>query len=296
MPIVRWPWLEAVAGSGPAASLRRVAGRYGQAGGPLLASGLAYSALFAVVPAIVLALGVSGLVLLPGADRAAVLAAIGGAVPPLRDLLGDAIDQLATASGSMTLLGLAGLVWGAARFMVALQSALAVLFGGRRRSLIRGELLALASVGFLVLAFVAGSLLAAVASVVEAAAPSGLGGVVDPVVGLGVGLGGPAMLVASVALVYRFVPPVRPRWRDVLPPAAVVGIVLIVGTRLFVLLAPRLIGLSAILGGLGTVFAALAWFGVAFQALLLGAAWAAERMAAAPPEPPAGRASATPSR
>jgi uncharacterized BrkB/YihY/UPF0761 family membrane protein len=49
-----------------------------------------------------------------------------------------------------------------------------------------------------------------------------------------------------------------------------IGLLLL--ARLFVFLAPRLIGAAAVLGTLATVFAALAWLAVAFQAVLLGAA------------------------
>ena len=46
---------------------------------------------------------------------------------------------------------------------------------------------------------------------------------------------------------------------------------------LFAFLAPRLIGAAALLGTLATVFAALAWLALSFQALLLGAAWVRDR-------------------
>ena len=50
--------------------------------------------------------------------------------------------------------------------------------------------------------------------------------------------------------------------------------------RVFVFVAPRLIGAAALLGTLASVFAALAWLSLSFQALLLGAAWTAQRQAA----------------
>ena len=48
--------------------------------------------------------------------------------------------------------------------------------------------------------------------------------------------------------------------------------------RVFAFLAPRLIGAAALLGTLATVFAALAWLALSFQALLLGAAWVRDRV------------------
>ena len=84
------------------------------------------------------------------------------------------------------------------------------------------------------------------------------------------------MLVAMI-LVYRLAPILRPPWRALLPPALVVGVGLTALGRVFVFLAPRLIGSAALLGALATAFAALAWLSLSFQLVLLGAAWVRER-------------------
>jgi uncharacterized BrkB/YihY/UPF0761 family membrane protein len=60
--------------------------------------------------------------------------------------------------------------------------------------------------------------------------------------------------------------------------------VLTVVARLFVFLAPRLIGAAALLGTLATAFAALAWLALSFQAILLGAAWVRDRADRITPE------------
>jgi uncharacterized BrkB/YihY/UPF0761 family membrane protein len=90
----------------------------------------------------------------------------------------------------------------------------------------------------------------------------------------------PGLSILAVLLVYRFIPEVRPAWRAAWRPAWVVAVVLTVATRLFVFIAPRLIGAAATIGALATAFAGLAWFGFTFQAILLGAAWVRERDAA----------------
>ena len=267
---------EALAGS----TLRRVYRRYAAAGGSLLASGLAYSALFAIVPAVVLALGAGTALLGSPADRAAFIRVAGRAFPPLVDLIGPLTSELESLSASITVLGLIGFAWGASRFTLALQSALALVFGGNdRRGVLHAQLLALASVGFLVAAVVVLALLAGLASIVEAASSGAAGELLDPLLGIALGLGGPAAGVVGLAAVYRYVPPRRPAWRDAVPPAIVVGFVLALATRLFVVLAPRLVGAAAVFGSLATVFVALAWFGATFQALLLGAAWVGDRAA-----------------
>src|SRR5260221_3584921 len=83
------------------------------------------------------------------------------------------------------------------------------------------------------------------------------------------------LLVASlvVLLIYRAVPSRRPSWRAAGIPAALVGAMIVVLTRAFVFLVPRLIGVEALAGSLASAFVTLAWLSLTFQALLLGAAW-----------------------
>jgi membrane protein len=259
-------------------TLRRVYARYGAAGGPLLASGLAYNALFAIVPAVVLAIGVSSLLLGSGADRAFFVGIAGRAFPPLLELLGPVTSELENLSASITILGLLGFAWGASRFTIALEGAVALVVRGEgRRGALQRQLLGVASVLLLVAAVIALAILAGLASIVEGATNGPAGRLFSPVVSVALSLAGPALGVVGLAAVYRYVPPGQPTWRDVLVPAAVVGVVLAIATRLFVVIAPRLVGAAAVFGSLAAVFIALAWFGATFQALLVGAAWVGDR-------------------
>ena len=259
-------------------TLSRVYGRYAAAGGPLLASGLAYNALFAIVPAIVLALGITTALLGSGGGRGSLVNAAGRAFPPLLDLLGPVTAELEDLSASITILGLLGFAWGASRFTIALESALALVMGGGvRRAALQTQLLAFGSVGLLVAAVIALTILAGLASLVEGITTGPAGRLLDPVLSVSLGLAGPAVGVVGLAAVYHYVPPSQPSWRDVLVPAAVVGGVLALATRLFVIIAPRLVGAAAVFGSLAAVFIALAWFGATFQALLVGAAWVGDR-------------------
>ncbi len=279
----RWErWAVGVVGRGQVAGARRVIDRYVAAGGALLAGGLAYSALFAIIPALLLSLGLSGALLGAEADRSLIVAVAGRVAPPLAPLLAPLVDELARLSGSLSLIGLVGLTWGASRFAVALDSALGLVFGDpARRGLIGRQLLGLTSVAAMVAAVVVGTVLAGWASLLEAAVLAG-GVSIEPALGALLALAGPTVAVGSLALVYRFLPVRRPTWRAAVVPALVVGVGVAVGTRLFIALAPRLIGATAVLGTLATAFIALAWFGATFQALLIGAAWVRERERTAP--------------
>ncbi len=267
--------LEPILAARAVQELQEILARYDAAGGALLASGLAYAALFAIVPTVIFLLGLSGLVIADEADRAALVETIATVAEPLRPFLSASLDQLSSEAASVSIAGLLALAWGASRFLVALEYALGrILSDGQSRNLIHRNVIGLASVLVLVGAVVGGMILAAVGSFVAAFAEEvAPGQVVSSTIELAFGLSAAAVTVLAVAVVYRYLPAGTPSWRAILIPSLGVAIVLAIVTRLFIFLAPRLIGAAAFLGTLATVFAALAWLGIVFQAILIGAAW-----------------------
>ena len=264
-------------GWGPVVALRGVLDRYDGAGGALVAGGLAYSALFAIVPLTILVTGIVGLVVADPADQARVADAIADALPPLRDLVRLVLGEAAGAAGTISLFGGLALVWGASRFVVAFEDAMGRIFGGtRRRGLVARNVAGIAAVLALLAAAVIGAILTGLASILDAPGLAGqpilraLNGVVPSVVPI-------ALAVASVAVIYRLVPVTAPTWRAIAPPTIAVAIALVALARIFAFIAPRLIGAAAAIGTVATAFAALAWLGISFQAILLGAAWARQR-------------------
>ncbi len=252
--------------------------RYSAAGGALLAGGLAYSALFAIVPMALVTVGLIGLLVEDPAVRQDVVRIIAEVLPPLRGLLEAILDEAASSAAAISIIGAATLVWSGSRFIIMFEDAMSRVIGGpRTRSVLVRNMIGIASAILLVLSVVLGAVLAGVAAFLDAAvgqgdfeAISGLTQLVLAALPIGLAIG-------VMALVYRFVPDARPSWGAAGPPAVVVGIVLTVAVRLFVFIAPRLIGAAAAIGTLATVFAALAWLGLSFQAVLLGAAWVGQR-------------------
>jgi membrane protein len=254
-----------------------VVARYEAAGGALLAGGLAYNALFAIVPLMVLVAGIVGLVVSDETQQATVVDTIANVLPPLREIVRLVLDEAAGAAGTISLLGFLALVWGASRFVVAFEGAMGRVFGGaRRRGFVARNAGAVVAVLGLIGASVLGAILVGVSSFMDAARAAG-----EPVAHIANG----AVLVVlpivaaglSIGLVYRFVPVFPPHWRAIAPPTIAVAVALDLLTRAFVFLAPRLIGAAATIGALATAFAALAWLGLSFQAILVGAAWVRQR-------------------
>src|SRR5579859_2273044 len=112
-----------IVGWGPVVQVRRVLDRYDAAGGALVAGGLAYSALFALVPTVLLLLGVGGAIAGQGAGRDRFVRTIAEVLPPLSGLIQTALDQLGRDSASISIVALVGVIWGTSRFAVALEAA-----------------------------------------------------------------------------------------------------------------------------------------------------------------------------
>jgi membrane protein len=258
---------------------RDVLQRYGDAGGGLLAGGLAYSALFALLPCLLLLSGVVGLIVADPERRLAIVAGIGAALPPLRGLVEASVESMANGQVAFGAIGLIGLAWGASRFYGSLDDAMARIFtDAPKRGLVTRTIRGIVSVGLLVSVFVIGLALTGVGSYLADETASRFGtnsrliwGIVTPLLTI-------AIFIAAIGATYRLVPARHVGWRTLLLPAVVVGVAMAAVTELFSYIAPRLIGTAAVYGTFVAIFAAMVWLSTGFQVVLLGAAWVRERI------------------
>jgi YihY family inner membrane protein len=245
----------------------------------LLANGLAYAALFAIVPAVLLSAGVVGVLFTDPGRRAEAIEVVVAVLPPLRGFVETVFEQLARDAAPISIIGAVALLWGASRLAAAFDDAVArVLGGSRRRGLVRRNLGALAAVLLLVGLLLGATLVAGASDFIDAARGAAGLPIVGDALSVGLDLLPLAAIVVAMVVVYRVLPIPQPSWRVALPPGIVVGLALAVLARLFIFVAPRLVGVAALLGTLATVFVALAWLALSFQAILVGAAWVGDRM------------------
>ena len=256
------------------ALFRAVLDCYGRAPGGLLANGLAFAALFAAFPVALVTLGVAGWIVDDPTIQARLARAIGTLLPPLRDLVDQALLTLSDGAAITSAVGLIGLVWTVSQFYVTLDVAFARIFADRQernvfRRTARGFVSVAGLVGVIVALIVGGSLAAAAEAFLPSSSPTlaALGRILAsvPVV--------TAIGVVAIAIVYRVVPPRSPSWSAIWLPSVVAGVGIVALSQLFLFVAPRLIGAALLTGSLATAFIALAWLSFTFQALLLGAAW-----------------------
>ena len=256
------------------AELRQVLDVYGRAPGGLLANGLAFTALFSVVPIALVTLGVAGLLVDDPTVQRQLAEALGAVMPPLRDLVDQALVSMAQGAALTSIIGVLGLIWTVSQFYVTLDVAFARIFTDRPerdvlRRTARGFIWVVGLVGVVVTLIVGGSLAAAAEALLPttSTALTAFGRIVTSP---------PVVILVTVGVVLAIdvvVPPQAPSVRSAVVPAMVAGLGIYLLSQLFLFAAPRIVGVAALAGPLATAFIALAWLSFSFQILLLGAAW-----------------------
>jgi membrane protein len=249
---------------------------YDRAGGGLVAGGLAYTSLLAILPGLLLALSVVGLWVDDPAQRAQVVAWIGDAVPPLEEIAAIAFDQVSAGAVPSGIIAVVALLWGSSRLYAAIDNAFTRIFHGARRRneverTVRGVVLTVVVVALPLVALLAGSIMAWLLDLAPGLAE--VEGLVRTLWQLATPLGSFVLFVVGTILVFRFVPGEAPPVAALLRPAILVGFVLAGFAQLFTWIAPRLAGVASIYGTFVALFALLAWLSISFNMLLLGAAW-----------------------
>jgi len=254
--------------------VRRTLEVYGFGGG-LLAAGLAYRSLFALLSASLLIAGLVGFVVRDSARQQEIIASLAERFPPIAPLLQTGLDGIASGAVQFSIVGFAGLAWGISGVYGTLDIAIARIFGhdygrGFAMRTVRGLIL----VGVLVLAVVVAALATTMSLTLEiVSGPRGAGSDLETVVGLVSPLVSVVLYVGAVTLVYRFVPPVAPSWRALAVPAIAIGIVFAIYNTIFVRLQTFLLGSFQLFSAFAVVLATMIWLSFGFQILLIGASW-----------------------
>jgi membrane protein len=243
-----------------------------------LGAGLAYYALFALVPFLVIALGVASRVVTTSDLRSDVVMAVANtlALDPavVNTALRTAIDEATALSGvGFGLIGAASLVLSASLVFVALQDALDVIWhvpvqtgleqSVRRRAVAFGVVLAGGGV------LIAVSAVQSVVGVLVALLPSQRP-VLDALSRTLLGTLMWALVAGVVAVLFRVLPGRSVRWRAALVGGALTTLVLVVGTRAFGLYL-RTVAVGSTGGAASGVIVALLYSYFVSQVVLGGA-------------------------
>lgn len=276
--------------SPPVLAVMDVMRTYDRGGGGMLAGALAYFGFFTVVPALLLFVGLLGVLVEDQALREQLIQGLVDQLDPIRDVAAEVIGGLADSGRTGTVIGVIGLLWGASGFYGALQGAMQRMFPGPGsrdflQTRLRGVVTVVVVLGVLLLAVLlifglpllnewfdarCTALMALDLPLVAGACDIDI---VQVTGAIGV-VGAIGIAFLAVLMVYVVVPPDGPSLRQALWPAVIVGVVIGLFTSLFGWVAPLLVRHWLTLGIVGSVFISLVWFNLVFQALVYGAAFA----------------------
>ena len=262
----------------------RAAATYSRTACGQRAAAISYHVLFSLVPFAAVLISVLELVL-PEPTQARIVSWLVGAAA-LPDEIADSVDAaIADAGPTVSVIGvvaLGGLFWAASGMMTSVRSAFRAIWGSDAdRPYLRGKLLDLVLVvGAGVLVVIAFGLSLVVQVVTETSteivrklghggsATAGLGALAEL-------CGSLALAFVAFTLLYRVVPPVAPRLREVVPGAVVAAVGVQLASAGFSIYLTRFGDFSDVYGPLGAVLAFLLLVYIAAIVLLVGACIAA---------------------
>ena len=265
-------------------ALQAAAATYVRAGCGQRASAISYHVLFSLVPLVALLVSVLELVLPEATQADAVSWLVGVASLPeeIADIVDAALEDAGPPASATGALALAALIWAASGMMFSIRSAFRVVWDSEAgRPYLRGKLLDVVLVfgaGVLVITAFGLSLVVQVVTESSSEIAEELGYGESATAGFGAlaQLGASLTLaVAAFALLYRVVPPVPMRIREVMPGAIVAAVGVHVASAGFSIYLDRFGGFNDVYGPLGTLLAFLLLVHIVAIVLLLGACIAA---------------------
>ncbi len=263
--LLQVPWI---------AEARAVVEADGQAGGGLLAAGLAYRALFGLLSGLILMAGIIGWVFDDPASRAAAVAAVADFVPGLTPIVSSGLEGLVAERGALSVVGLVGAAFGASIFYDALDDSMNRLIpGGGQRNPILRRLLGVGAVILLAVAGIVALGIGIALGPMTDALPSGLQviiAILRPIAITG-------LLALAVGTIYRWVPIERPTFADIRVPAIMTAFAIWLASEIFGLVAPLLVRQLAVFGVFVSLLALLIWLSWVTQLLVLGGSWSRVR-------------------
>jgi membrane protein len=274
----------------PVRAVNDVMRAYDQGGGGMLAGALAYFAFFSLVPALLLFVSLLGVIIEDAALRKDLIDTLVNQLDPIRDVAVVVVDGLANSGRTGTIVGVLGLLWAGSGFYGALQGAMQRMFPGPGgRDFFRTRLN-----GVLTVALVLATLIVAVAVIfalplftgwldrrcrdllsLDVAVVEGFCSIdFVQVSGAVAVVGAMGIAFTAVLVIYLAIPTDGPTFRQAFWPAVLVGLAIGGLTTLFGWIAPLIVRNWVTLGIVGSVFIALIWLNLVFQALVYGAAFA----------------------
>ena len=240
----------------------------------LLAAGVAFFGMLALVPALVALLSIYGLVADPGQIDEQLIDALSATPTEVRDLISQQVEDIGEASSGAVIVVVGGVLlalWSASTGMKHLITAINRAYDEEEtRGFVRLRSLSLAMTLGAILFFVIAFPTIAVLPSLIAASPLGTAGrVVVGAIRFVVLFGG---LLVGLAVLYRYAPDrADPKWSWAAPGAVVAAVVWVLGSFLFSVYTANFGTYNESYGALGAVVVVMFWLLLTALVVILGA-------------------------
>ncbi len=239
-----------------------------------LGAGLAYYALFGIIPLLTILVAVAGLLFSTDEIRNFLVQTLEGFVQGDVDALAASLaEELHGSFTGLGLIGAATLFFAASIVFVALQDALNVIWHAPVRAgienTIRNRVLAFSVVLLAAAVLIAGLLVEAVVGLAETIVPGNVQ-LVDSLAVLITSATSWVLGIGAIAVVFRLLPYVEVRWRDAFVRGGVTALMVVLGSALFGVYFSTY-GTASISGVAGSLVLFLLWIYYQAQIFLAGA-------------------------
>lgn len=243
-----------------------------------LAAAISYYVLFSIVPLAILAVSVAGLIFGGSEVRNSITNRILDAVPLTqtegRTAVVSALDSVKRVSGPVAVAGLLGTLWTASAVFASIRKSLnSVWKVDEHRPWAQAKLVDLAQVGVLGAILLASLVLSGVLRAIRQVSSDHVGPLAsrNPLWEVAL-ISLPAVLtLATFLLLYRIVPAMRPRWRDILPGALLATLLFEALKNTFAIYVTNFNNFDVVYGSLAGALLFLLYTYLASNILLVGA-------------------------
>lgn len=238
-----------------------------------LAAAIAFWVFFSIFPLLIGILSLAGYFLDSEQVKSRIFEVVSDLLPGSASMVRDNLEAVIRHRGTMSWIGIGGLLWSAGKGFGAVTRAVNRALGARRThsfllSKVRYFFMAVA-VSILMIASVGITLALEVVLEPSILSRLGLGAVEIPSLqGRAVGF---VMVFLVFALVYKIVPYVEVRWRQVLPGALLAAVLFELGKGGFMLYLDRYGNFEAVYGSLSSIIVMLLWLYISAVILVFGA-------------------------
>jgi membrane protein len=231
--------------------------------GTLLAASISFNLLLSLFPLALAVVYIAGSFAESPYTQEQIIHGIGYLLPVSRQLIASTISSVASARGAIGIIALIGLIWGGFGFFNSIRRALNAAWGIRQpHPLLKGQLINLTMmVGAAILLFLSVLITVFLSAVSEQSINVPGAQVVNSSMLQRIMANVLAVCLAFIVflLLYKFIPSIRPKWKDIWPGALAAAVTFEITKVIFLVYLRMFNPYNLVYGSIGALIAFLIW-------------------------------------